>query len=471
MAFSRPNAIIDLSEKNRYLNHPHLLTEEQIAALAPNPAALKAGQKLASGSVWSNHGESARAMWAEVKGSGKTPYQTQIDLQNLAYKCSCPSRQFPCKHAVGLLLLKARLGSSFPSSSEPEWVAEWVNRRQAKKEKPEPSAEEEASPAAKEKKAAQKATTQANRMELIKAGAEELERWLEDLVRMGLLELPQRSPSDFRKVAARMVDAKAPGLAGYVRALQELNYSDGDRWQRSARQIIAQLYLLLRSLRKYDDHAPEWQASLRSLAGVPQSTKDLMADPQAQIVKGEWLVAGQEQTTNDDVVVERSWLVETATGQTALVLNFGTRFSPLEKTLFPAMVLDAALAYFPAIQPQRAIVKQTLATRQTCQQLPSAKANWQEIQQAEVRKLAENPFHRDGLWVLEGARLLKQREGWVVLDAEDHYRPLLPGLPEEQALQWVAVSGNVPCRAILVLCPEGVLPLGLFDQDHYTALA
>ncbi len=40
-------------------------------------------------------------------GSGKDPYQTVVDL-GPRYQCSCPSRKFPCKHALALLLSWAK---------------------------------------------------------------------------------------------------------------------------------------------------------------------------------------------------------------------------------------------------------------------------------------------------------------------------------------------------------------------------
>jgi SWIM zinc finger len=43
-------------------------------------------------------------VWGLCAGSGKRPYQTVVDLTGPAYKCSCPSRKFPCKHALALLL-------------------------------------------------------------------------------------------------------------------------------------------------------------------------------------------------------------------------------------------------------------------------------------------------------------------------------------------------------------------------------
>ena len=56
-------------------------------------------------------------LWGLCAGSGKNPYQTIVDLSGPAYKCSCPSRKFPCKHALGLLLNWAN--GSVPEESAP----------------------------------------------------------------------------------------------------------------------------------------------------------------------------------------------------------------------------------------------------------------------------------------------------------------------------------------------------------------
>ena len=83
------------------------LDANQILALAPDPASAKAGSQLATPRNWSNLGTSDSALWGECQGSGKTPYRTQIDLGGPAFKCTCPSRKFPCKHGLGLYLLRA----------------------------------------------------------------------------------------------------------------------------------------------------------------------------------------------------------------------------------------------------------------------------------------------------------------------------------------------------------------------------
>src|SRR5262245_4770218 len=101
------------------------LSSDQVAKLASDAASLAAGKKLANGRVWQNTGCDDRALWGECQGSAL--YQTRVDLTDLTAKCSCPSRKFPCKHALGLLLMAAASPASVPGGRAPEWVTEWLD--------------------------------------------------------------------------------------------------------------------------------------------------------------------------------------------------------------------------------------------------------------------------------------------------------------------------------------------------------
>ena len=92
---------------------------ERVAALAPDSASAAAGQSLANVRKWSALGRSDRAIWGLCQGSGKQPYQARVDLAEPAFKCSCPSRKFPCKHGLGLLLLFAKKADAFSRGDEP----------------------------------------------------------------------------------------------------------------------------------------------------------------------------------------------------------------------------------------------------------------------------------------------------------------------------------------------------------------
>ena len=81
------------------------LTEQTILLQAPNPAAAENGRKLwKKGSFSALHRtEDGTLYWAECAGSGKNPYQVSIDWTDPTApvcRCSCPSRQFPCKHSL-----------------------------------------------------------------------------------------------------------------------------------------------------------------------------------------------------------------------------------------------------------------------------------------------------------------------------------------------------------------------------------
>src|SRR5437762_14273620 len=109
------------------------LSLEQIADMAPDAAVGAAGKKLMASKNWSGLGHSDAALWGLCQGSAV--YQVKVDLSNLGYHCSCPSRKFPCKHTLGLLMLFAESPHAVQEAATPDWVTEWLSRRQASAEK------------------------------------------------------------------------------------------------------------------------------------------------------------------------------------------------------------------------------------------------------------------------------------------------------------------------------------------------
>ncbi|MBU3871695.1 SWIM zinc finger domain-containing protein, partial [Streptomyces sp. 4503] len=105
-------------------------TAERVLALAPDATSRTAGGKLAAAGTWSGAGAHGEAVWGLCSGSGSKPYQTVVDLNGPGYRCSCPSRKFPCKHALGLLLLWTSGEGGVPGSGEPpEWAEQWLGDR------------------------------------------------------------------------------------------------------------------------------------------------------------------------------------------------------------------------------------------------------------------------------------------------------------------------------------------------------
>jgi hypothetical protein len=446
------------------------LSEQQIESLSPNPAAFQAGKKLSVKEQWQNFSENDRVIWGEIKGSGKSPYLTQIDKLAIAYKCTCPSRQFPCKHSIALMLLYLQNRSSFQKKEEPEWVKSWMDKRGAKEQQKsaepvERTAEEE------EQLEKNREKTQVNRLASVMAGVAELELWLKDLVRMGFLELPTKPKTEFEKVAARMVDAKAPGLAGWVKALGRLDYGHSNEWQQEALKVTAKLFLLIRTLKNYEQLDLRWQHTVRNLAGWSQSTKELLADPEAETVKDEWLVAGQEvETTDDDITIQRNWLIGCLSNRKALILNFGTKYTTLENNVLPGTIIEGELAFFPSVLPQRAAFKMQRKVLNVLASTPSSFDSWESIYEHKSAELKINPWANDHLVMLRNARMVSSQERWFVCDEHRSAVPVVTDFSFEKTMKWLVNTGNRTSDMALVIRNDHALPLGIVSDNLYNVL-
>ncbi|WP_030952140.1 SWIM zinc finger family protein, partial [Streptomyces sp. NRRL S-481] len=220
-------------------------TADQVLALAPDAASRKAGSKLGAAGPWSEAGSSDEGtVWGLCKGSGSKPYQTVVDIADAsgpAYKCSCPSRKFPCKHALGLLLLWAGGEGAVPKGEAPEWAAQWITgRRERAGEKRAGGSPGAPSGSADPEAARRRAERRAER---VTAGAVELEQRLADLLRGGLATAEQSGYGLWEETAARMVDAQAQGFAGRVRELGAIP-STGPGWPVRLLEECALLHLL-----------------------------------------------------------------------------------------------------------------------------------------------------------------------------------------------------------------------------------
>lgn len=84
------------------------LEESRILAMAPNASAISNAKKLCDKGAFLKLWRSVddTLYMGECKGSGKSNYTVSVDFideENPVTRCTCPSRQFPCKHGLALL--------------------------------------------------------------------------------------------------------------------------------------------------------------------------------------------------------------------------------------------------------------------------------------------------------------------------------------------------------------------------------
>lgn len=442
-------------------------TELQIQSLAPDDASLKAGKSLSAKTNWLVAQYNDRVVWGEIKGSGSKPYLTQIDIHNIAFKCSCPSRKFPCKHGLGLMLLWTNdTNAVTKNDEEPAWVSDWMNKRIAKEEKaiePKEYSEEELVKLEKSK-----AKRSEDRTLAVENGVAELTLVLKDIIRTGILNLPQKDSAFFDKIAARMIDAKASGLAGWVKKLGALNFHNGIIWQAEALEIMGKMYLLTEAFKNINTLSQTWQTSIKNLVGWSQAPKELLQDDAAEIVKDTWLVIGQETTTTDDgVIIQRNWLVGVETNETALILNFGTRFAPMDISVIPGSIIEAALIFFPTVIKQRAVIKLQKGILNILPKLPYFLKGIPELYNLKQNIIVAYPFATDIAISLKNIRIGQQNENFIAIDEVGFYMSLSDDFNFEKQLNWLAITSGNYFAITAVIREDKLFPLGVFKNEQY----
>lgn len=321
--------------------------------MAPDPASAKAGQGLANPAKWVKCARNERSLWGECQGSGKDPYRTQVDLTGPAFHCSCPSRKFPCKHGLGLLLILAGKPAAVVTAAPPPWVEEWIVKRDATAEKKAAKVAEEPpdDPAVMAKRQADREKRAVKREDRVKEGLVELEKWLGDLLRRGLAEAQQHPAQFWDGMAARMIDCQAPGVARILRRMPGLVVS-GNGWADRVLEQLGLIELLLEGYRRQDTLPPQLREDVRTAIGW--TAEDLDSQP---AVADRWQVVGQRVEQEEQLRVQRTWLIGENNRRPALCLSFAAGMQPLDVTLVPGQVLDADVAFYSSAAPLRAVVR------------------------------------------------------------------------------------------------------------------
>ena len=419
----------------------------RVLALASDAGSAAAGARLAVPRPWSMLGRTDRCVWGLCQGSGQQPYRTAVDLSDgaaggsVAYSCTCPSRKQPCKHALGLLLLWSA-GGVAAGDSEPGFAADWLrgrDERAARKrttdgpDVPDGQASGGATREVADPEAA--ARRVAARRERVSLGLDDLERWLHDQVRGGLAGLEGTGHAAFEQVAARLVDAQAPGVAGLLRsAPADLS---GDGWPARVLHRLAAVHLLVQAHRRLDDLPVELAETVRSRVGYPVGRSDVLARPG---VADRWLALGLVDTVESQLESRRVWLYGTRTGRWGLLLSFAATGQSLDDTVRPGQRMDAELHFYPGAG-LRALVGRPvpdLGSTEVAMSDPSAATGVPvgetcgQLQGRFAELLARDPWATRMPAVLAGAPVPPGpgRAAWSLRDTDGGYRPLL-GLSRE----------------------------------------
>ena len=372
---------------------PATLTKDQIERLAPDQASLGAALKLVKPAKWPVLGAGAGTtlVWGECQGSGATPYRVVADTADLSYKCTCPSRKFPCKHVLALMWQYCDGPQRFAASAMPEWVNDWLARRRGKSgnaaaaganadggsgEARTPRggsiaaalAETPAAPPP-DPKAAARAEAQRERIRQEREAA-----ILGGSRRVGPLDCRSAQSRACGLCGERgqklphLVGApggcEGGGLAGLLDALA----ADVFRVPEAQRgdlvmERLAAMTLIAAAYRRQDALPLALKADVRRAVGWTVKREDLLADAEALRVAAPWMVVATRSEVQPDKLRRlETWLLrldtpgaDAAAPRFALLLDFIPVSTGAQGTPYtPGEILLAELVFYPSATPLRA---------------------------------------------------------------------------------------------------------------------
>lgn len=433
-------------------------TLERVTQLAPDAASLKAGQGLAHAKKWVSSGRDEQTVWGECQGSGAKPYQVRFDLCEAASKCSCPSRKFPCKHVLGLMLIFASSPEAVAASSMPAWVEEWLATRAEQAKKKAAKAEAPSKPV---DETAQAARAE-KRLARVIEGLTALKTWSEDLVRGGIATVPTKGYTFFDEPARRLIDAQAPGVATRITRLGQIA-SSGAGWQQPFTEQLASIHLLIRAFESIDTLPEALRDDALAAAGVPLRPEEIAALP---AVADTWQVVAQEVSVEDKLRVQRTWIFGTNSRRPALALAFAHGNAPLDASLAPATCFEGELAFYPGNQV-RAVIKSRKDAKplREIRGLPTLDA----FCDFAGGMLAQGPWLDEIAAPLHGIVPRKSEQGWMMIDSDRRAMPAT--MPDAVGWLALAVSGGHPVDLVAGYDGRTLRPLAMFAAGEYVALS
>jgi hypothetical protein len=430
---------------------PQRWSAEQVHALAPDTSSLNAARKLATSGGWSQEGSGGEpaSLWGLCAGSGAQPYQTCVDVTEPAYRCSCPSRKFPCKHALALLLRWS--AGQVDGGEPPAFVREWHESRAARAQRKVERVEKAAEPRTleQERAAQRRAAQRADRMT---EGVAELRQWLDDQVRQGIAGLDRAGYRHFDQAAARLVDAQAPALASAVRRLGAVPAS-GTGWEERILAEFGLLRLLTQAHGRLAELPPPLADTVRARLGHPVGTEQVLS---GEPLRDVWQVIGARDEVEEKLSARRVWLLGRGSGRPALVLSFAAPGQALAADLVVGTEFEADVCFYPGAAPLRALIARRHGQVRPFA-APSPVRSVGEALAEVACAFAADPWLTQ--WPLVLLAALAPGERWHLVDEAGDALPLDPAAPAPWPL--LAASCGRPAPIAVEWSPRGVTPLAM----------
>ena len=298
----------------------------------------------------------------------------------------------------------------------------------------------------------------------VAAGLAELELWLRNLVRQGLSNVQSRSPKFWSDIAARMIDAQAPGIGRRLAEMPGI-VASGEGWAGRLLAEMGKLYLLVEGFKRIASLPENARSDIRSAIGWTLKEDEVLAQDG---LRDEWLVLGQRVYDEERLRVRRTWLRGSASGRCAMVLDFSFQGqNSFATALIPGTSFEAELAFYPSADPVRAAVKTRHSEPKTVTALVGY-GGVNELLESYSSALSRKPWIEAYAAPLAAVVPQVIDNKWHLRDSEGWLARVRPRFKERW--QMLALSGGQPMFVFGEWHGNSILPLSVMAEGRFVPM-
>jgi len=480
------------------------IDEGYVESAAPNADAMKNGRGLVvKGKFIALHVDADETvLFGKCQGSGKEPYACSSDFARAdqpTHRCSCPSRQFPCKHCIGLMFAYVLKKGSFKTADLPADLAEKREKLATRVEK---KKEESAKPKVVNKDAlAKKIKSQLDGLDL-------LEKLTLDVTRIGIGNMNAKTAREIEEKAKQLGNAYLPGAQAALHRYTKLFSGDdgvvdpkvaparGEAVFSEALDQLSRLHSIVKQGRAYlqrrlDDPElkPETETSIAAWLGHAWQLAELKG---AGLVQSDVELIQLAFNSHDDVArqeyVDTGVWMSLGTGRIQITQNFrpykAVKYIKSDDSFFQVAQVKELCVYPGDVNPRirwEGMIARPIAPRDLQRVREHAKGDFaavvKDVKTTIKGPLADKqPIHAlqfkrigevDGATVVEdgkGERLGMTDTGMTEEPASCHLLQLLPTALHENQVMVVRFRHDLDKRKLQVK------PLSIVTKDSVVRL-
>ena len=342
------------------------LNKSDIDLLAPNASAIKNGEDLSKKKKFIKLSKTFddTLLFGECAGSGKNSYIVSVDYideSSPVFRCSCPSRQIPCKHALGLLYSFIN-GSSFLIQDIPEDIAQKrqkiEKRIEKKQEQKENNEKKEKGPITKAQKSAQ-----VKKIDMQLQGVEIAQKIIESIVNIGIASIDGRERKTFEDQIKQLGNYYISGIQTALLDIFLTRDVDKDNNIKTINQLTY-TYALIKQAKEYLKNKKEdpeknidLSSSIEEQIGYPWKLSELsqhgMKEENAKLVQLGFY--SYEDLSRKEYIDEGYW-ISLNTGKLYKTKNYrpfkASKYIKEEDSFFACLETDELIIYPGSINPR-----------------------------------------------------------------------------------------------------------------------